>query len=110
MIVERTSWGNIAPSEHRRAICVVLHQMGGAASSSEVIQRIEEILPISEGDRVQEGPNSRIRFKDRIHKERWRLLLDGLLESKEIAGHGRWQFTPEGSRQAKALIRGESGT
>ena len=110
MNVERTRWGNIEPSEYRRAICVVLHQLGGSASSSEVIRRIEDFLPLSESDRVREGRDSHIRYKDRIHKERRKLLLDGILEPKETVGRGRWQFTPEGSRRAKALTRGDSGT
>lgn len=110
MAVERTRCGNISPSEYRRAICVVLHQLGGTASSSEVIRRIENILPLSESDRVREGPRSHIRYRARIHKERSKLVLDGLLEPIEIAGRGRWRFTSEGSQQGKALVQVDTGS
>jgi hypothetical protein len=92
----------------RPYILKALAKLGGSARTSDVIKLVEEMVrpylsPI-DLERLPSGGN--YRWRNRVLRERFRMIQDGLLRGD--SPKGIWELTELGWQEARKLMEGET--
>jgi hypothetical protein len=92
-----------AQEDFRPAIVTALYENGGSGKTSEVLDRVGEIL----GDRLTDADcgkltHGEIRWRNTAQWERNEMVNDGLL--KKNSTHGVWELTDKGFKLAEREV------
>ena len=96
-----TRLDDMSAEAYAEAVLAALHELGGSATNTELLQRVADDLGLSEEDRTRpHGDGSVTWLYYRLAWARTRLRMDGIIRN---AGPGQWAFADDHSMAEPAV-------